>query len=174
MSCGKHCAHIPIPMSGWIVSLITSFCSTNPQYLLFLSFSMLFWRTHFISLPAPMLYCVFDHFFQLHKSPIFTIFNHIFPCFSGGLSVSVRCIPNGMTAEPKSHGRPTKAKERVGRKSFSGCCLELARSDGMRQLPNLEIGASLALSLIIQASAVFGTSRKGRAGLSECFEVDVC
>ena len=79
-----------------------------------------------------------------------------------------------MTAEPKSHGRPTKPKERVGRKSFSGCCLELARSDGMRQLPNLEIGASLALSLIIQASTVFGTSRGGRAGLSECFEVDGC
>ena len=50
MSCGKHCAHILIKlspyqhlMSGCIVSLIASSCSINPQYLLFLSFSMLFW-----------------------------------------------------------------------------------------------------------------------------------
>ena len=34
---------ISLPVSGCIVSLVASFCSINPQYSLFLSFSMLFW-----------------------------------------------------------------------------------------------------------------------------------
>ena len=50
MSIGNHCAHILIKsspyqhqMSGCIASLTASFCSIYPQYLLFLSFSILFW-----------------------------------------------------------------------------------------------------------------------------------
>ena len=34
---------LPTPMSGCIASLTASFCSIYPQYLLFLSFSILFW-----------------------------------------------------------------------------------------------------------------------------------
>ena len=61
------------------------------------------------------------------KSPIFAIFIHISsisPCFFGFYT------PNGKTAEPEYYRRAVKAKERMGRKSLSGCCLQLVRSLG--------------------------------------------
>ena len=80
-----------------------------------------------ISLPAPLLYYVFDRFVLLHKilSSIFAVFTHISPCF-----LSFICTPNGKTAEPEYYRHAAKAKERMGGKSLSGCRLELVRSLG--------------------------------------------
>ena len=59
--------------------------------------------------------------------PFLSIFLHAFSVFDRDLSV---ICTNGKTAEPEYYRRAAKAKERMGRKSLSGCRLELVRSLG--------------------------------------------
>ena len=95
-------------MSGCIASLTASFCSIYPQYLLFSSFSILFWwiklsryqhRCCTVSLIASFCSINPQHL------PFLSIFLHDFPVIC---QFEFVCNPNGMTAEPKSHGCPTK------------------------------------------------------------------
>ena len=77
-----------------------------------------------IYLPAPLLYYIFDRSVLLHEIPnihlpFLSIFLHAFSVFDRDLSVI--CTPNGKTAEPEYYKRAAKAKERMGRKSLSGC-----------------------------------------------------
>ena len=64
--------------------------STSVPSAILAVFSHELWKTlcscisKIISLLAPMLYCVFDRFVLLHKSPIFSVFIHISPCFYCG------------------------------------------------------------------------------------------
>ena len=82
-----------------------------------------------ISLPAPLLYYVFDRSVLLHKIPIiYRLFLHAFSVFDRDLSVIY--TPNGKTAEPEYYRRAAKAKERMGGKSLSGCHPQLVRSLG--------------------------------------------
>ena len=66
----------------------------------------------FFSLPAPMLYCDFDRFALLHKSPICLLF--FYPYFSMTFwwirhsICQFVCIPSGTIVEPDYHGRPAK------------------------------------------------------------------
>ena len=105
---------LPAPMSGCIVSLTASFCSIYPQYLLFLSFSMLFWWTKLS--PYQHQCCTVSliaSFCSINPQylPFLSIFLHAFLAIC---QFEFVCIPNGMTAEPKSHGRPTKPQRESG------------------------------------------------------------
>ena len=68
-----------IALYGFRFPLILANVSTGDR----VGFIHVLWETlssyikKIISLPAPMLYCAFDRFVLLHKSPIFTIFIHI-------------------------------------------------------------------------------------------------
>ena len=102
-----------------------------------------------ISLSAPVLYCVFDCFILLHTFPIFTTFIHISPCFSGGLSVQVHCIPNGTTAEPNYHSCPAKPPRE------NGLSLGTRKIRWMCQLPNLLFRTNPLLYLEWKGGSVF-------------------
>ena len=52
-----------------------------------------------ISLPAPLLYCVFDRFVLLHKIPNICHFYPYFSMFILVFDLSVICTPIGKTAE---------------------------------------------------------------------------
>ena len=108
-----------------------------------------------ISLPAPMLYRIFDRFVLLHKSPIFTVFIlYISPYFSGG--ISIRFASSFVFLTVRSLNQTTtdaqrNAQRENGWEIVSGCRLELIIL-GICQLRNLDA----RLSLIIRMSAVFG------------------
>ena len=71
-----------------------------------------------ISLPAPLLYCVFDRFVLLHEIPDICRF---YPYFSMLFRFSICqlfCSPIGMTAEPEYYRHAAKAKERMDGKSL--------------------------------------------------------
>ena len=119
MSFGKNCAHIlikfislPTPMC---LQMTASFCSIYPQYLLFLSFSILFLWIKLSPYQHQCCTVVFDRFILLHKSPIFIVF---YTFYFSMIFWWFVCIPNGMTAEPKSHGRPTNSNWQITRKSW--------------------------------------------------------
>ena len=79
-----------------------------------------------ISLPAPLLYCVYDCFVLLHKNPNICRF---YPYFSMLFRFSICqlfCTPNGMTAEPEYYRRTAKVKERMGGKPLSGCKVKIS------------------------------------------------
>ena len=105
---------LPTPMSGCIVSLTASFCSIYPQYLLFLSFFILFW---WIELSPYQHQCctvsLIASFCSINPQylPFLSIFLHDFLVIC---QFEFVCNPNGMTAEPKSHGHPTKPQRESG------------------------------------------------------------
>ena len=147
-------------MSGCIVSLTASFCSIYPQYLLFLSFFILFWR---IKLSPYQHQCctvsLIASFCSINPQylPFLSIFLHDFLVIC---QFEFVCVPNGMTAEPKSHGRPTKPQRKSGLEIVFRLSPGARKISGTRQLPNLEVGEYQ--SLIIRARAVFWPSRGGR------------
>ena len=104
------------------------------NYFIFQSWAVgvfvLVYFSKIVSLPAPLLYCVFDRFILLHKIPNICRF---YPYFSMLFQFSICqlfCFPNSITAEPEYYRCAAKAKERMGGKALSGYCLKLVRSLG--------------------------------------------
>ena len=89
--------------------------------------------------------------------PFLSIFLHAFLAIC---QFEFVCIPNGMTAEPKSHGRPTKPQRESEYEIVFRLSPGAHKISGTRQRPNLEVGKYQ--SLIIRASTVFGPSQGGR------------
>ena len=82
-----------------------------------------------ISLPAPLLYCVFNRFVLLHKIPNICRF---YPCFSMLFRFSICQSFVLLTVRPLNQNTTDAQRkpERMGGKSLSGCRLELVRSLG--------------------------------------------
>ena len=67
-----------------------------------------------ISLPAPLLYCVFDRFVLLHKIPNTYRFYPYFSMFISVFDLTVICTPNGKTAEPEYSRRADRKPKKHG------------------------------------------------------------
>ena len=124
MSFGKHCAHILIKLSPLVLTNtnVGLYCvfdrfvllHISPIFTVFIAFSILFW---WIKLSPYQHQCctvsLIASFCSINPLylPFLSIFLHDFLVIC---QFEFVCIPNSMTAEPKSHSRPTKPQRESG------------------------------------------------------------